>query len=483
MPTISSEALESIAKRAGFDITDIIQYWYMKRKSRCGVPLIRRLQTARLLSEQVKKRELHKKSHVRTSHDIFEAVFLPYSFIIDDTLERLCHKDKHCVRIYSCSIHFILYIYSKTKLIAEGKYDSIGAMRTDFLLMTDNCEKFNKTHEWYLKYGRKFRKIGLGLLETAERRIRDMEKLQIGGDVILSEVSRVNYYESNDEDSCVKENEPDTDDERPELRNSRRISASEATDLKRPTTINNIDLGGFLTPRDSGKGMFTFNGTTPKSKRKNDQEATPALKRRKKDSMALSPFRQAPITKFFATSPVILSDRRSTLRHAAPAPLMAFRENSVTSPLPADVASSESSTEEYETRPNRRSARRGDHAKIDIQEASDPEGYHHNDLVVVDGIAGRCVKTSFISFFVIDPVDARVDGDLPKALVSECRLASRKDSQICVFLFENENKWGWYPSCDVRLLNLNGNDGDGLSTTSYKLAKKWQKQMVEVYNK
>ncbi|PIO54822.1 hypothetical protein TELCIR_23805, partial [Teladorsagia circumcincta] len=98
MPTLSIESLESIKALAGFDIEDIVQYWYLKRKSRCGVPLIRRLQlnqkvsrasnfpaselaqedqriyeqfmmkrvsleTTRLLCEQVKKRESHKKSH------------------------------------------------------------------------------------------------------------------------------------------------------------------------------------------------------------------------------------------------------------------------------------------------------------------------------------------------------------------------------------------------------------------------------------
>ncbi|EYC40287.1 hypothetical protein Y032_0620g735 [Ancylostoma ceylanicum] len=159
------------------------------------------------------------------------------------------------------------------------------------------------------------------------------------------------------------------------------------------------------------------------------------------------------------------------VRQNGTAPLMAFRNNSVKSPLPADVASSESSAEEEDGNTNRRRTRFGDHAKMEIQELSDFDGYHHNDLVVVDGIAGR----------VIDPVDARVDGGLPSELVSECRMsAHRRESQICVYLFENENKWGWYPSRDVRYLNTNGDSMSSLS--SFKLAMKWHKKMMEMYS-
>ncbi|VDM63962.1 unnamed protein product [Angiostrongylus costaricensis] len=44
MPTLSMESIGTIKDLVGFDIEDIAQYWYLKRKSRCGVPLIRRLQ-------------------------------------------------------------------------------------------------------------------------------------------------------------------------------------------------------------------------------------------------------------------------------------------------------------------------------------------------------------------------------------------------------------------------------------------------------
>ncbi|VDK85379.1 unnamed protein product [Cylicostephanus goldi] len=93
-------------------------------------------------------------------------------------------------------------------------------------------------------------------------------------------------------------------------------------------------------------------------------------------------------------------------------------------------------------------------------------------IITILSLSTESLDVHHFSSRVIDPVDARVDGGLPSELVSECRMsAHRKESQICVYLFENENKWGWYPSRDVRYLNTNGDNMSSLS--SFKLAMKW----------
>ncbi|XGW27907.1 hypothetical protein V3C99_008031 [Haemonchus contortus] len=439
------------------------------------------LETTRLLCEQVKKRESHKKSHRKVSAMLMSMLLKPQPMILEELVDRLSEKDKDkiftspvTVDGYRDFIKHPMDLSTMRKKLEKGKYDSIGALRTDVLLMTDNCEKFNLENPYFLQYGRKFRKIALGILDKEEERERSLEKL-LSSDLeqsFLKEVSRVGLYDVLESEVMKEESEQESDTEKIQ-RNNRPRTVKDAsvvtTETKR--AVGGLGLGSFLVPNESNGGLFNINGTTPKPKRRNSPtDHTPIHKRRRKDPIFIkSPFRQSPITKFLSSN--LSTGRRSTLRHHVAAPLMAFRDNSVKSPLSADIPSSESSAEEEDGRANRRRARLGEHAKLDIEELSDFDGYHHNDLVVVDGIAGR----------VIDPVDARVDGGLPSELVTECRTsAHRRDSHICVYLFENENKWGWYPSRDVRYLNTNGDNMSSLS--SFKLAMKWHKKMIDTYS-
>ncbi|CAJ0604075.1 unnamed protein product [Cylicocyclus nassatus] len=513
MPTISSEAIESIKKQVGSVVSDIVQYWYLKRRSRCGVPLIRRLQlnqkvsrpsnffaseldqeeqtiyqqfalkrmsleTTRLLCEQVKKRESHKRSHRKVSSLLTSALLKPIPLVLEDILDRLLEKDKDKVFAnpvtlegYKDYIKHPMDLSTMRKKAEKGKYDSIAALRTDVLLMTDNCEKFNVENPYFLQYGRKFRKVALQLLDKEENRERTLEKLLSCGTEgsILSEVSRLGLYDVLEAEVSKDESEQECEEKVQRTHRTREPKPSAAGSSFEPKQSGGLGLGSFLAPKVQGGGLFTINGSNPKPKRKTSPvDKTPSHKRRKKD-LASNNTHQSPITAFL--SPSTPSGRRSLARPNGTAPLMAFRNNSVKSPLPADVASSESSAEEEGSNAVRRRTRFGDQAKMEIQDLSDFDGYHHNDLVVVDGIAGR----------VIDPVDARVDGGLPSELVSECRMsAHRKESQICVYLFENENKWGWYPSRDVRYLNTNGDNMSSLS--SFKLAMKWHKKMMEMYS-
>ncbi|KAJ1355629.1 hypothetical protein KIN20_013113 [Parelaphostrongylus tenuis] len=514
MPTVSVVSIEAIKESVGFDVEDISRYWYLKRKSRCGVPLIKRLQlnqkvsrtsnfhttqltqedqqiydqfmmrrvsleTTRLLCEQVKKREIHKRTHRKVSSMLLSALLKPSSVVLEELIDRLIEKDREkvftspvTVEGYRDFIRHPMDISTMKKKLEKGKYDSIASLRTDVLLMTDNCEKFNHENPYFLHYGRKFRKIALGLLDKEEDRERSLEKLVSNGSEqpFLNELSRIGLYDVLETDVVKEESEQESDIEKTQRNHRSRATKDAATE--RREAVGGLGLGSFLAPKTTSGGLFTFNGATQKSKRKTSPttESLSANKRRKKDSTSVnSTLQQMPISKYF--SPSSTNTRRLTLRQHGTAPLMAFRDNSVKSPLPADIASSESSAEEEDGRTNHRRVQLSEHAKMEIQDLSDFDGYHHNDLVVVDGIAGR----------VIDPVDARVDGGLPSELVSECRMsAHRKDSQICVYLFENENKWGWYPLRDVRYLNTNGDNMSSLS--SFKLAMKWQKKMLDMYS-
>ena len=43
--------------------------------------------------------------------------------------------------------------------------------------MMDNCAKFNAQNEWYLKYGKRFRRTGLSVITEAEELHADREKV------------------------------------------------------------------------------------------------------------------------------------------------------------------------------------------------------------------------------------------------------------------------------------------------------------------
>ncbi|CAD6190715.1 unnamed protein product [Caenorhabditis auriculariae] len=235
MPTISKDSIEGITERSGIgDISEITTYWYLKRKSRRGVPLIRRLQvemsqpkanrvssneledslqlpykdlkntrysmeTARLLCEQVKKRENYKKNIIDKSVELFELVFVDFTSFLQTLVDRLNKKDSKAVFAqpvkldgYSSIIKHPMDISTIRKKIVDEEYGTLKDLRKDIFLMTDNCEKFNKGNDYYLRYGRKFRKVATEVLEEAEERWRQISELQeTGMEGLMKEVCEI----------------------------------------------------------------------------------------------------------------------------------------------------------------------------------------------------------------------------------------------------------------------------------------------------
>lgn len=132
VPVIPSKKVAEIKKSLNLQsIDDICHYWALKRKSRCGVPLIRRLQVyhnntktllpqkqstasrklayppeyskttllrtnlekVRLLCELVKKREKLKNEYVVTSESLVDNFMKPISAIMQEALNKLISKD------------------------------------------------------------------------------------------------------------------------------------------------------------------------------------------------------------------------------------------------------------------------------------------------------------------------------------------------------------------------------------------------------
>ncbi|KIH66545.1 Bromodomain protein [Ancylostoma duodenale] len=273
---------------------------------------------------------------------LMSALLKPVSLVLEEILDRLSEKDKEKVFAapvtldgYKDYIKHPMDLSTMRKKVEKGKYDpftdSIAALRTDVLLMTDNCEKFNVENSYFLQYGRKFRKIALQLLDKEEDRERTLEKLLScePEESILAEVSRVGLYDVLEADISKEESEQESDlDKKKRTHRPREAKDSGVSSTAESKQVGGLGLGSFLAPNVLSGGLFTINGSTSKTKRRTSPvDKTPSHKRRKKETLSCTSLRQSPITSFLSPSP--LTGRRSIVRQNGTAPLMAFRNNSV----------------------------------------------------------------------------------------------------------------------------------------------------------
>ena len=55
------------------------------------------------------------------------------------------------------------------KKLSMGKYRRVADIRADFILMMDNCTKFNRGNAFFYKYGQRMRRIGVTQIKAAEQ--------------------------------------------------------------------------------------------------------------------------------------------------------------------------------------------------------------------------------------------------------------------------------------------------------------------------
>ncbi|KAH7729610.1 bromodomain containing protein [Aphelenchoides avenae] len=218
VPVIAPTVLDKIRKKLLLDsVEDVRNYWAMKRRARCGVPLIRRLQVyqkkvpvkkvnefsaeggadgsslqpevntlfqlrrnlekVRLLSELVKKREKIKKEHIYSCCDTFERSMKPESELMREALDKMVAKDHQKVFLepvseaavpgYRAIIKKPMDLSTMRKKVNTGQYTSLDGFNADFLLMVENCATFNKDNKYYWDYGQRFRGMGTRIVQQA----------------------------------------------------------------------------------------------------------------------------------------------------------------------------------------------------------------------------------------------------------------------------------------------------------------------------
>ena len=233
IPTIPAERLTEIAqlinipKRNQF-VQRLLGYWTLKRESRNGVPLLRRLQVshansrhkalmkndgnneehnneqtmqlkaelkemfrlrqdlerARILVELIRKREKVKREVIRNLEQITILQLNPFNTFLDSVLNLLKAKDTHNFfhePVDTTEVHdYLLFIKTPMSFqemkhkIDHFEYGSFDEFEQDFNLIIDNCTTYNQKTTIYFKSAIKLKEQCRGILKEAREYINEI---------------------------------------------------------------------------------------------------------------------------------------------------------------------------------------------------------------------------------------------------------------------------------------------------------------------
>ncbi|XP_042672000.1 bromodomain-containing protein 1 isoform X3 [Centrocercus urophasianus] len=225
MPTVSApyippQRLNKIMNQVAIQrkkqfVERVHSYWLLKRLSRNGVPLLRRLQSslqsqrntqqreddeemqalkeklkywqrlrhdlerARLLIELIRKREKLKREQVKIEQVAMELQLTPFSVLLRSVLDQLQEKDS--ARIFAQPVnlkevpdyldhikHPMDFSTMRKRLDAQG-YKNLSEFEEDFNLIIDNCMKYNAKDTIFYRAAVRLRDQGGVVLRQARR--------------------------------------------------------------------------------------------------------------------------------------------------------------------------------------------------------------------------------------------------------------------------------------------------------------------------
>ncbi|XP_038595013.1 bromodomain-containing protein 1 isoform X2 [Micropterus salmoides] len=225
VPTFPAHRLQTILNQVSVQkkktfVELVLNYWTLKRQSRNGLPLIRRLQTslqsqknaqprqneeesralkeqlkewhrlrhdlerARLLLELIRKREKLKREEIKQQETLLEMQLTPFSILLRALLDQLQAKDQ--ARIFTQPVdvnevpdyldhikHQMDFSTMRQRIDAQG-YNNLEQFENDFNLIIDNCMKYNSKDTYFHRAAVRLRDQGGALLRKAQR---DVEKI------------------------------------------------------------------------------------------------------------------------------------------------------------------------------------------------------------------------------------------------------------------------------------------------------------------
>ncbi|XP_056307441.1 bromodomain-containing protein 1b isoform X2 [Danio aesculapii] len=204
----------SVQKKRMF-VERVLSYWMLKRQSRNGVPLIRRLQTAiqtqkdpedepyvddhqtltdqlkdlhrlrhdleraRLLLELIRKREKLKREEMKLQQSVLEMQLTPFPIILRVALDQLQEKDQAKIFAQPVSVtevpDYLDHIkdpmdFSTMRKRIDGlEYRSLDEFEDDFNLIINNCLKYNAKDTYFYRAGVRMRDHGGVILRRTRR--------------------------------------------------------------------------------------------------------------------------------------------------------------------------------------------------------------------------------------------------------------------------------------------------------------------------
>ncbi|XP_067283009.1 bromodomain-containing protein 1 isoform X2 [Pseudorasbora parva] len=223
VPSISPERLNtilnqvSLQKKVAFGEL-VLNYWTLKRQSRNGVPLNRRLQTslhsqrntqpkqseeetralkeqlkewqrlrhdlerARLLLELIRKREKLKREEIKLQQTLMEFQLTPFTVLLRAVLDQLQEKDQARIFAEPVSIkevpdymdHIIhpMDFSTMSKRIDAQRYKYLDEFEADFNLIIENCMKYNGKDTFFYRAAVRLRDQGGAVLRKTRRDVQ-----------------------------------------------------------------------------------------------------------------------------------------------------------------------------------------------------------------------------------------------------------------------------------------------------------------------
>ncbi|XP_047511217.1 bromodomain-containing protein 1 isoform X2 [Pieris napi] len=234
VPTLPAERVAEIAQLADGPpaaraqlMKRLLAYWTLKRHSRNGVPLLRRLQSltshhgtrgiqdgtvnvrelcnqlkywqrirqdlerARLLCELVRKRERLKAEYTRVWERCVLHTLRPDRAALHKLLRQLRQRDAsdiftepvdlNEVPDYSTVVKNPMDLSTMGKKLDKGQYKTIDDVETDFQLMIDNCLTYNNKDTVFYKAGVKMREQCKSIFRQARRDVREAGMPELAG--------------------------------------------------------------------------------------------------------------------------------------------------------------------------------------------------------------------------------------------------------------------------------------------------------------